>query len=561
MTEKAGSTRRSSSIVAAQVTSVFERQHSLAVIDEGAAHDDKTLGALGYKQEFKRDFTVLESFSVSFSVLGLLPSVASTIGYSLGYSGTGGAVWGWLVSAVLIQSTAFTMAELCSSMPTAGGLYYAAAVLAPEGWGPLCSWIVGWSNFFGFATGPCSVNYALAAMLITAGEIAYPSYTAETWHIYLTLLALLIVQGFITMQSTWFIGWVNKVGTILNVLVVLIFVIWFPLGSINHPKTNKSHDVWTQFANGTEWPIGWATIMGFLTSIWTMSGYDAPFHLSEECSNANMAGPRAIVATAQSGLWMGWAIIMVIVYTVTDITDVVAGPYGQPFGSLCLQVLGKKAGLAMFSLNIIAQFFVGQGCTITATRVIFAYSRDGALPGSKYWSRVSGRTYTPVWATWGVLSVAALLGLLMFASPVAIGAVFSIGAIGQYTAFTFPVALKLFFDNGPRRRFRPGPWNLGRYSKPIGAVAVAWWAIILPALCFPAVKGKDLNLLTMNWTVLIYGGAMTLAMSWYAIDARKWFKGPRVNVEHTNAELLEGTEDNSSEDAGREKINVSTKES
>lgn len=139
--------------------------------------------------------------------------MASTIGYSLGYSGTGGAVWGWLIAALCIQTTAFTMAELCSSMPTAGGLYYASAVLAPEGYGPLASWITGWSNFFGFATGPCSVNYALAAMLITCGEIAYPDYVAQTWHIYLTLLGLLIVQGFITMQSTKFIGWVNKVST------------------------------------------------------------------------------------------------------------------------------------------------------------------------------------------------------------------------------------------------------------------------------------------------------------------------------------------------------------
>ena len=559
MSQRKESDRRSSSIVAQQVTSVL-RQQELDAIDENGTTDDKTLGALGYKQEFKRDFTVLESFSVSFSVLGLLPSVASTIGYSLGYSGTGGAVWGWLISALAIQATAFTMAELCSSMPTAGGLYYAAAVLAPEGWGPLCSWIVGWSNFFGFATGPCSVNYALASMLITCGEISFPDYTPETWHTYLTLLALLIMQGFITMQSTWFIGWVNKVGTILNVLVILIFVIWFPVGSINKPKTNPSHAVWTEFANGTEWPIGWATIMGFLTTIWTLSGYDAPFHLSEECSNANLAGPRAIVATAQSGLWMGWAIIMVIVYTVQDIPSVVAGPYGQPFGSLCLQVLGKGPGLAMFSLNIIAQFFVGQGCTITATRVIFAYSRDGALPGSRYWSRVSGKTYTPVWATWGVLSVAALLGLLMFASPVAIGAVFSIGAIGQYTAFTFPVALKLFFDNGPRRRFRPGPWHLGKWSKPLGAVAVGWWAVIIPALCFPAVKGKDLNLLTMNWTCLIYGGAMTLAMAWYAIDARKWFKGPRINLDHLNSSVLVGREEGSgSSEEGGEKVAVETK--
>ena len=217
-----------------------------------------------------------------------------------------------------------------------------------------------------------------------------------------------------------------------------------------------------------------------------------------------------------------------------------ASSYGQPFAALCVQVLGPKAGLAMFSLNVIAQFFVGQGVTITASRVCFAFARDGAIPGSRFWSRVSKKTMTPVWAIWGVLTVGALLGLLMFASPVAIGAVFSIGAIGQYTAFTMPVAIKLFCDHRVKR-FRPGPWNLGKFSTPLGAAAVAWWALIVPALCFPAVRGSDLTPLTMNWTVLIYGGSMTLAMLYWFLSARKWFKGPRVNVEHTN--ITEGLED------------------
>ncbi len=113
---------------------------------------------------------------------------------------------------------------------------------------------------------------------MTCGAIAYPGYTPQTWHTYLTLLALLVVQGLITMQSTKFIGWVNKVrsfaqiqeleidlasqvGTVANVVIILIFVIWFPVGSINRPKNNKSSEIWTTFENGTEWPIGWATIM------------------------------------------------------------------------------------------------------------------------------------------------------------------------------------------------------------------------------------------------------------------------------------------------------------
>ncbi|MCJ1230802.1 hypothetical protein MMC12_007476 [Toensbergia leucococca] len=514
---------------ALHLTSVFSKTGDHAVLDHVGDQDEEVLVALGYKQEFKRDFSLLSTFSVSFSVLGLLPSIASTLGYNLAYSGPAGSVWGWVVAGILIQFVALSMAELCSSMPTAGGLYYASAVLAPQGWGPLCSWITGWSNFLGQVTGPCSVNYVLSSMILTAVEIANSDYTAKIYHVYLLFLALLIVEGLLTMNSTKFIGYLNKVGTVVNMAVIIFFVIWLPVGSINQPKFNSNDYVWTGIVNGTEWPSGFAFMMGFLSVIWTMAGYDAPFHLSEECSNANIASPRAIVMTAQLGLYLGWAIILVIAYTVKNIPDVVDGQYGQPMGSLCLQVLGPKAGLALFSLNIIAQFFVGIGCTVASSRVTFAYSRDGALPGSRWLKKVNRVTRTPVNAVWFVLAFGAILGLLMFASPIAIGAVFSIGAIAQYIAFIFPVALKLFVVGD---RFRPGPWNLGRFSKPIGAVAVAWVALIVPVLCFPAVKGSDLNRLTMNYTCLIYGGVMSLSLLWYAVDARRWFKGPKINVQH-----------------------------
>ncbi|KAI5359401.1 Putative amino acid/polyamine transporter I [Septoria linicola] len=515
-----------------KVTSVLNKTQVRAIVDDDARSDEQTLGALGYKQEFKRDLTILESFSISFSILGLLPSIASTLAYGLGYSGTGGLIWGWLIAGIMIQSVAFSMAELCSAMPTAGGLYYAAAVLAPEGYGPACAWFVGWSNAIAFSVGPCSLNYALATMITTAATISDPGYVAKQSHVYLIYLAILVLNGLIAMQSTKFIGRLNVVSTVWNILLVLVFLIWFPAGAVNSPKTNDTHETWTSFQNGTEWPIGWATIMGFLTAIYTMAGYDAPFHLAEECSNANIASPRAIVLTSQSGLYLGWAVILVIGYTVKDITEVVAGPYGQPFGALCLQVLGKRSGLAMFSLTMIGQFFCGQGVTIAASRVIFAYSRDGAIIGSRYWSKIDSGTKTPVLATWGVLFISALFGLISFGGPVAIGAVFTLAGIGQYTAFVAPIALKLFFG---RKRFRPGPWHLGRLSMPLNAIAVAFWCVFTPALCWPAYKGSDLTLQTMNWTVLIYVGVMGLAMGHYLLSGRKWFKGPKINVAHLSS--------------------------
>ena len=123
--------------------------------------DDEGLLALGYRQEFKREFTVWSIFCLSFSSLGLLPSIAATLYYTLGfeslleftdvrYAGTGGMVWGWIIASFMTQFLAASIAELCSSLPTAvcslcitglikGGLYYASAVLAPDGWGPFAA--------------------------------------------------------------------------------------------------------------------------------------------------------------------------------------------------------------------------------------------------------------------------------------------------------------------------------------------------------------------------------------------------------------------------------------
>lgn len=126
---------------------------------------------------------------------------------------------------------------------------------------------------------------------------------------------------------------------------------------------------------------------------------------------------------------------------------------------------------------------------------------------------------------WFDCLIGCLLNLLIFAGPVAIGAIFSIGAIAQYIAFITPIAIRVIFV---RDNFRPGPWNLGKFSRPCGFIALGWVCLIVPVLCFPVVRGPDLTPDLMNWTALVYGGPMLIAMVWYAVDARKWFKGPKV---------------------------------
>jgi len=298
--------------------------------------------------------------------------------------------------------------------------------------------------------------------------------------------------------------------------------------------------------------------MSFISVIWTMSGYDAPFHLSEECSNAAIASPRAIVLTAETGGVLGFLLNLVIAYTVIDIPSVIGSPLGQPFVAYCLQVLTQNTALAITSLTIVCSFMMGQGCMVAASRVTYAYGRDGVFPFSEQlWSKVNKRTQTPVNAVWLNTTIGILLVLLVFAGPLAIGAIFSIGAIGAYVAFTLPVTLRTFVVGN---RFRPGPWNLGRYSYASGVVATSFTCLMMPILCFPTLMLPDLNAQSMNYTCVVWGGPMLLAMLWWVIDAHKWFKGPKVNLAHkmyTKEGTLESdgvAHDDSSAEGKHEKI-------
>lgn len=281
-----------------------------------------------------------------------------------------------------------------------------------------------------------------------------------------------------------------------------------------------------------------------------MSGYDAPFHLAEECSNANLASPRAIVLTSGVGGVFGWFLQLVAAYTVVDIEAVLSSDLGQPFAAYLLQCLGQKAALACLSLTIIAAFSMGQGCQVAASRVTFAYARDGCFPGSKYWSRVNKYTQTPVNAVWFNVTIGCCLLCLIFAGEIAIGAIFSIAAIGAFVAFTIPITIRTFFVG---KRFRRGPWHLGKYSFFVGCCATAFTALMIPILCLPSVTGSNLTPTLMNWTALVWGVPMIGAILWFVIDAHKWFKGPKVNIAHAmigDAANIIDAKDGSGSDSG-----------
>ncbi|KAL9033183.1 MAG: hypothetical protein Q9180_006085, partial [Flavoplaca navasiana] len=375
---------RKKSMAEDQVTSVFTAG-DVPVYERKYTADEEVLAALGYKPEFKREFSLWTSFCVSFAVLGLLPSFASTLyyvstckrsdprrerrnktdccfGQGMGYAGTPGMTWGWLIAMIFIQCVAMSMAELCSAMPTSGGLYYAAAVLAPPGWGPLaaCQLLE--------ITGAPSVDYGMASMILAAASITNPTFVPQNYQVFLLTMFIMVIQSFISSMPTKWIANFNSVGSTFNIIALFIVLIMIPAANTRAdqgmPKFKPANEVWGNFYEGTSFPNGMAMLMSFVAVIWTMSGYDAPFHLSEECSNANIASPRAIVLTSGVGGLFGWLLQLVVAYTVVDIDAALESDLGQPYAAYLLQVLPQNVTLAILALTIMCAFSMGQGCMV-----------------------------------------------------------------------------------------------------------------------------------------------------------------------------------------------------
>ncbi|KAL8673523.1 MAG: hypothetical protein Q9168_002050 [Polycauliona sp. 1 TL-2023] len=331
--------------------------------------------------------------------------------------------------------------------------------------------------------------------MLAAASITSPSFVPQNYQVFLLTVFIMVMQSFISSMPTKWIANFNSVGSTFNIIALFIVIITIPAATNRAdqgmPRFKPSGEVWGNFYEGTSFPNGVAMLMSFVAVIWTMSGYDAPFHLSEECSNANIASPRAIVLTSGVGGLFGWFLQLVVAYTVVDIDAALESDLGQPYAAYLLQVLSPNVTLAILALTILCAFSMGQGCMVAASRVTFAYSRDDCFGSlSNITKRVNRHTRTPVNAVWFNTIVGIAMSVLIFGGNLAAGALFSIGATAAFVAFTIPIFIRVFFVGD---RFRPGPWNLGRASLPIGAMACAFVLLMVPILMLPSVTGSDLE--------------------------------------------------------------------
>jgi len=489
-------------------------------VPEALDADQKRLHELGYAQELMRRMSGFSNFAVSFTIISILSGCLTLYGFGMLTGGPVLIVWGWPFVGIMTLFVGLAMAEVCSSFPTAGGLYYWAAKLAPRKSAPVWSWFTGWFNFLGQVAVTAGIDFGAAFFVHALLSLTFNLSTAH-WVTIVIYAVILLVHGMLNQFGIRLVALLNDISVWWHIFGVLIIVAVLAFVPSHHQSASF---VFGHFYNGTGLvvPTFYIVLIGLLLAQYTFTGYDASAHMTEETRDAATAGPRGIVMSILVSLVAGWVLLIGVTFAIQNYTSEVGSATGVPPAQIFLDAIGKTGAELLLLIVCVAQLFCGMSSVTANSRMIYAFSRDGALPFSSFWHRVNHRTRTPTNAIWLAAGGALILGLPYLWNYAAYAAVTSIAVIGLYIAYVTPTFLRL------RRgeEFKRGPWHLGRWSYVVGWIAVTWVVIITILFMLPQVG--PITFTTFNYAVIAVLVVIGFAGIYWLVSARHWFKGPKV---------------------------------
>jgi amino acid permease (GABA permease) len=481
--------------------------------------DAETLHRLGYAQELRRRMSGFSNFAVSFTIISILSGCLTAYGVAMANGGPIDMNIGWPVVGIMVLIVGLAMAEVCSAYPTAGGLYYWSAKLAGKN-SAAWSWFTGWFNLLGQVAVTAGIDGGLA-LFASAFLNNWFGYTLDAPHILLVYAIALFIHGLLNTFGVQLVALLNNISVFWHIAGVVVIVAILFIAPAHHQSIGF---IFGNFTNGTGATFGGSTIyvflIGLLLAQYTFTGYDASAHMTEETRNAAVAGPRGIVMSILVSLIAGWILLIGVTSAIQNYATEAAATV--PAAQIFTDAAGAGLGQFLLLIAIGAQFYCGMSSVTANSRMIYAFSRDGAVPGHRFWHKVNKRTRTPTNSIWLAAGLAFILFLPYLYNPNAYAAVISIAVIGLYVAYGIPILLRLRAGDS----FQRGPWHLGRWSKPIGIIAVTWIAIITVLFVLPTVFPPTFG--NLNYTIVAIGVVGVGTALWWVLSAHKWFKGPIV---------------------------------
>jgi len=504
-------------------------------------HDDQLLMSLGYKPEMRRNFNSLELFGVAFSIMSLVPSIASVFTDTLTAGGIG-MTWAWLIASAFVMSVGLSMSELASSQPTSGGLYYWTYELAPKALKRPLSFLTGYANTLGLIGGTCSINYGFASLILSLPTIASDGeWTSTKYEQYGVFVAVTVCHVLCISLPTVVLSKFQTVCVILNLVLVFLVIIAVPIGGSNNGLLNSGKYVFTDSTNQTDWQYGWSFLLSMMGCIWTIGAFDSAVHTSEEATNAQAAAPKAIIMSIGMCGILGFGVMGALASVMPmDYSEIIDSWTGQPMAGLIWRALGKKWTLAIVSLMVVAQFGMGLSIIFAASRQVYAFSRDGALPFSNIIKYVVPKTGVPFFAGVFTATCACAIGCLTLINSTAALALFSLAASSNGLAWGLPILCKFIIGcRGDKEAWQHGPFYLGNFlSLANNALSIVWLTFVVFVLTMiPSTKAVDKD--SMNYTVVINVSVWILSLV-ILYTLKRDFNGPKLNV--NEGEVHEGEE-------------------
>ncbi|KAM5567812.1 amino-acid permease BAT1 [Rosa sericea] len=522
-----------------QTKDIMEEEHHHPLLQEDAiSSDDSRLKQLGYKQELSRNLSAIANFSVTFSIVSVLTGLSTTFGIGLTYGGTITMVYGWPVVGMLTLVVGLSMAEICSAYPTSGGLYFWSAKLCGNRWGPLASWLTGWFNIVGQWAVTTSVDFSLATLiqviiLLSTGGKNNDGYEASKYVVICFHGGILLLHAIINSLPISYLSFFGQLAAAWNFVGVFVLMILVPLVATERASAKF---VFTHFNTDNGDGINnklYIFVLGLLMSQYTLTGYDASAHMTEETKSADINGPKGIISSIGVSIIVGWGYILGITFAVTNIPYLLdenndAGGYAiaEVFYLAFKSRYGTGVGgIICLGVVAVAIFFCGMSSVTSNSRMAYAFSRDGAMPFSPFWHKVN-KHEVPINAVWLSALISFCMALTSLGSLVAFNAMVSIATIGLYIAYALPIFFRVTLA---RKSFVPGPFNLGRYGILVGWIAVLWVATISVLFSLPV--AYPISNETLNYTPVAVGGLLIITVFAWIFSARHWFKGPITNID------------------------------
>jgi amino acid transporter len=509
-------------------------------VPEGHEHieeeDERLLAKLGYKQELMRSWSGFSNFAISFSIISILAGCFTSFGLGWNNGGPAAIAWGWPIVSVFILIIGLCLSELVSAYPTSGGIYWWASKLG----GAKAGYYTGWLNLIGLIAILASVAYGCATFLdLTLGTVSrswLDGYSLT--RVFVLFVIILAIAAIINIFSSHLLAIINNVSVWWHVIGAAAVILILLLVPSHHAslhdvfaKTINNSGMFSGATSGWGWLLFVLPISVILTQ-YTITGYDASAHLSEETKSAANAAARGIWQSIFYSAIGGWILLLSFLFAVQD-ADKVSQSL-TPSAAIFQQAMSANWAGTVLLISTAGQFFCTVACMTSASRMLFAFSRDRAVPGSRFWSSLSA-SRVPVHGViiCGVVAAIITLPALVAVdlngtpSPVAFYAVVSIGVVGLYLCFAVPI----YYRWKAGDRFEQGSWNLHGHWRWMAPIALAEIIITSIIALFPTLRSgapwdPSFEWKSVNYTPILVGATLLALWVYWHLSVKKWFTGP-----------------------------------